>query len=133
MLIDEEDAHIIAGKNVYVASRGYPCISRGRTYKVHRIIMNAPEDKVVDHINGNKLDNRKINLRLCTNRENLMGQKIPRDNKSGFKGVYWYKASKKWMAKIVVNYKTIYLGLFDKVEDAGMAYKNAAKLYFKEY
>lgn len=75
---------------------------------MHRIILDAPNDYRVDHINGDKLDNRRENLRLATFLENAQNSKIRKDNKSGYKGVHWHKASGKWAAKIRVNNRSIH-------------------------
>jgi len=101
----------------------------------HRVVFNSvvPRGYVVDHINGNTLDNRKANLRLASRHDNARNCKIPIDNKSGFKGVIWRPREKKWYAQISVNKKTIYLGTFDDPHVASEAYQLAAKKYFGEF
>ncbi|WP_252233758.1 HNH endonuclease [Clostridium sp. ZS1] len=79
---------------------------------MHRFIMNPPSNKLIDHINGNKLDNRKCNLRIVNKSQNAMNSKKPKNNTSGVKGVYWDKRSKKWEASIQVNMKKKSLGYF---------------------
>jgi len=79
----------------------------------------------IDHINGNKLDNRIENLRLATRSENRQNHKTMRNNTSGFMGVRWSKKDKKWVASINVNRKSYYLGGFDTPEEASVAYLNA--------
>ena len=86
----------------------------------------------IDHINGNGLDYRKCNLRVCTHQQNLQNQRIQK-GVSKFKGVCWHKASQKWMAKIKHNYKTIYLGVFNNEIDAAKSYNKKAKELFGEF
>ena len=95
--------------------------------------MNAPKGMSVDHINGNKLDNRKSNLRICTHAENLRNLKKAKNNTSGFKGVSWYSKSKKWRAVITFGGKYHHLGLFVKKQDAIDAYNQKAKEYFGQF
>lgn len=108
---------------------------QNKTHLMHRVIMNAPKNMMVDHINGSstKLDNRKSNLRLVTPAENAMNAIASKNNTSGIKGVSWSKSSNKWYATIGVNYKTINLGKFDLIEDAINARLEAEKKYFGEY
>lgn len=87
----------------------------GKDYQIHRIIYklhhgDIPTDKQIDHIDGNKLNNRLNNLRLVDNQENGKNRRINSDNKSGIVGICWYKKSNKWQAQIKVNGKMIYLG-----------------------
>lgn len=100
---------------------------------LHRFIINCPKDMVVDHINGNRLDNRKENLRICTNQENRFNNKKYETNNSGCTGVSWYKKANKWRARIQVKNKEIHLGLFEKLDDAIKARKEAEIKYFGEY
>ena len=100
---------------------------------LHRIIMGEPEDLVIDHINRNPLDNRRDNLRIVSIQENLMNQGINKNNKSGVSGVSWNKKRNKWVAKIMYKNKHIFLGRFEKLEDAGKARKDAEIKYFAEF
>lgn len=106
---------------------------RDRGVYLHRLLMNAPEDMFVDHINGDRLDNRLCNLRLCTKSENGRNSVKPKSNTSGLKGVSWHRKSKKWVAQIMINQKQIYLGLHKTKEDAHAAYVEASRKYHGEF
>lgn len=99
---------------------------------LHRLIMNASHGIQVDHINGNTLDNRILNLRLCSQKNNIQNQKIRKNNTSGYKGVY-SKTKNKWGACIGVNNKLIHLGSYDNKHDAALAYNEAAIKYHKNF
>lgn len=107
--------------------------SLGKEKKIllHRIILNAPPGLQVDHINHNALDNRQSNLRIVTNSENAQN-KIGANRSNRFSrsiGVYWHSRDKAWAAKIKINYKDIWIGYFDKKEDAEKAvFEARAKL-----
>jgi len=99
---------------------------------MHREIINAPKGKLVDHINLNGLDNRKVNLRLATvlqNNRNQRGQ----NKTSKYKGVYYNRQMKRWIAKIGRNYRNIHLGCFKNELDAAKVYDAAAKKYYGEF
>jgi len=111
-----------------------------RAIIMHRVIMGAPKGIQVDHIRGtllpsdpNCLDNRKSNLRLATQQQNLCNKTMQSNNTSGFKGVTWDKQTHRWMAQISVNRKHIKLGRFDSLEEAAEVYNSAAILYFGEF
>ena len=101
--------------------------------RLHRAILNPPKKMVVDHINGNGLDNRRENLRVCTVAENTKNQRLPANNKSGYKGVHKnYKGDKRWSVNIMYKGKTRYVGRFDTPEEGARAYDAKAKeLYGK--
>lgn len=101
--------------------------------RLHRLIMNCPKEFIIDHINGNPLDNRKCNLRICTNQQNICNCDIPKNNKSGCKGVYWSKQYKVWIAQVTINNKTKRIGQSTNYEDAVKMRIEAAKKYYGEY
>ena len=96
---------------------------------LHRFILDAPKGMVVDHINGNGLDCRRENMRLCTNTENIRNQKPRRLGE--YKGVQ--RRGRGWDALITVNYKVVSLGRFASEEAAARAYDAAAKKYHGEF
>ena len=68
---------------------------------LHRFLTDCPQGMVVDHINGNTLDNRRENLRVCTQKENVRNQhKLAKNNKSGYRYIHWHKRDKKWIVQI---------------------------------
>ena len=99
----------------------------------HRLIMNCESNMVVDHINHNKMDNRKSNLRVCKQNNNSANCKVSKNNTSGVTGVCWNNKRNKWEAKIMVNRKTINLGRYNNFEEAVVARKQAEEKYFGEY
>ena len=106
----------------------------GRILKpMHALIMETPKGMDTDHINGDKLDNRRGNLRICTHAENMRNRGKQSDNESGYKGVMKHKNKGKWVANIVVSGKSIYLGIYDNPEKAARAYLLASKEYFGEF
>lgn len=110
-------------------------IRNGKQYTIaiHRVILNPNIGEDIDHINRNRLDNRRENLRICTRKENTRNRGLDRDSMSGFKGVYWHKRVKKWCAHIKVNYKDISLGYFIEKVDAAKAYNTGALKYFGKF
>lgn len=104
-----------------------------RNILMHRIVMNTPEELHTDHINRNTIDNRKINLRICTPAENVRNSKKSKNNTSGFTGASWSKDKKKWVARIVFNYKQIIIGYFKNKREAAKAYDRKAIELFGEF
>ncbi len=100
---------------------------------LHRYIMNAPVGVTVDHINGNRLDNRRANLRLCSQAENNRNKGKFKNNKSGYKGVSWNAQNSKWVAQIQLNGKKTHLGYFSNPAEAHEAYVTASLEQHAEY
>lgn len=98
-----------------------------RNISMHALINGTPKGFHTDHINRNKLDNRRKNLRTATCSQNVLNSKLSRANTSGYKGVSWYQNA--WVAEIKVNRKKIYLGRFKKITNAIKARKRAEKIY----
>ena len=108
---------------------------KGKCSYIHRMIMNPPKGKVVDHINKNTLDNRRSNLRICTQQNNTCNQKLYKSNTSGYKGVIEEKdgRKKKWRAEICCKKIKYYVGSFYNLEEAAKAYDKKALELFGEF
>ena len=139
--IDDADLPLVSAYQWSVESRG------GRQYAVcyldprdltrkllmHRLIMNAPRSEVVDHIDGDGLNNQRVNLRVCTIAQNGMNRRKQRTRAktaSCFKGVSWDQTNEKWRARIVLKGKQKSLGYFCSESEAARAYDAAAVLHF---
>lgn len=137
--LDLEDWVLIKGRSFRAMPTNktnvfYAITGTGKdTKSLHRIITQASPGEHVDHINGDRLDNRRVNLRICTHRQNRANSKIYSNNRTGYKGVGWVKDKSKFRARIKVNYKEISLGLYDSKEEAALAYNKAALKYFGKY
>lgn len=118
-------------RNIYAARREKE--GARKTIYMHRQILNAKNGWFVDHINGNALDNRRENLRICTHAQNLMNQKPQTGKSSRYKGVSWNKKRNKWEAYLMSNDKKINLGRFDIESDAARAYDKEASVVFGEF
>jgi len=101
---------------------------------MHRKIMNAPDNLVIDHINYNGLDNRKANLRLATRKQNSIHIiRTMNPGSSKYKGVSWRGDRKKWDVKIMADGKTYHLGCYKDEIQAAKVYDRAAKIYHGEF
>ena len=109
--------------------QGY-AVNRKHRLRLHNLVLNKTNHKLdTDHINGDRLDNRKKNLRICTHSQNLMNQRVPSDNTSGYTGIIWDKERSMWMVRI----KKIHLGRFKELSKAIKARKQAELRYFGEF
>ena len=138
VLVDDEDFDWLSKSNWHY-SKGYAVRTstkesgKQRTILMHREIIKTPDGMETDHINGNGIDNRRENLRICTGSENRRNKKRNRKNISGYKGVCFYKRDKNWRVQIDVRKQHIFLGYFDTAEEAARVYDDAAKKYHGEF
>jgi hypothetical protein len=126
-VINDEDLDLVSGykwfsKDGYAMTHVYINGKRTSAY-MHRLIINAPPDMQVDHIDGEPSNNLRSNLRVCTTAENQHNQHTRR-SASGYKGVF--RGGKRWRAMIRFGGKQHYIGTFDKPEEAAMAYDRVA-------
>lgn len=136
-IVDEEDFEKLSQYSWVYHSKGYAHTTvrlksgRRTTVKMHRMILNAPKGIQVDHENLDGLDNRKSNLRLATQSQNMMNRKVQKNNKSGYKGVNFRGFT--YRARIQVEGKLIRLGNFKTAVEAARAYDTKAKESFGEF
>lgn len=134
--IDEEDYECVKKYRWCRNKSGYLSAHiKGSTRKIvmHRLIMNFPQDCVVDHINGCRYDNRRCNLRFANRAQNSMNSIKRSDNSSGCTGVSWDKSRGKWIVLIASYGKRKNLGRFDSFDDAVNARLQAEKETFGEF
>jgi hypothetical protein len=105
----------------------------GKPTPLHRYILNAQDGQIVDHINRDKLDNRRVNLRFCTVGQNACNSKMRKDNTSGYRGVCYVKRTGKWIAYVFDNRKQINIGFYDTPEIAAKAYDHEAHIQYGEF
>lgn len=133
VLVDNEDYEKLMGiGGWYKDGRGYAIadkiINGKRTIiDMHRLIHPPKEGFIVDHIDQNKLNNQKSNLRDATKSLNALNSGMWKHNKSGYKGVCWSKQANKWRATINHNGKQIHIGFFGKAKEAATAYINKSR------
>jgi len=132
-LVDDEDYEELSkyrwhgggGRNEYTCPVRW---EKGKSVYMHRQIMKCPKGMVVDHIDHNRLNNTKSNLRICTVSQNTQNKK---DN-GKFQGVHWDNTHKKYRSRIRVNGERKHLGYFDDLNVAALHYNEAAKQYYGE-
>lgn len=132
-LVDDGD-YAALSKHVWcIHSGGYA--TTPKSLLMHRVIMGlARGDRTyIDHINGNKLDNRRCNLRLCTMAQNIANAKKRANTSSRFKGVYFDASRNQWQAYINVSGKRIHIGRFNTELEAARAYDRKAREHYGEF
>jgi hypothetical protein len=126
-VLDSEDVPLVDGLLWSMTRTGYAFNSKHSLY-MHRLILGVSDRRIyVDHINRDKLDNRKSNLVTCSSQENQRNCSSTRGSTSRFKGVSWDKNRNKWSAVITVHRKLIHLGRFENEIEAAIAYDKAAR------
>mgnify|MGYP001589655141 CR=1 FL=1 len=130
-IIDNGDFERVNKLKWYYDSTGYAAHKSGKiAIRMHQFILNTPKGMITDHINHDKLDNRKINIRICLRMNNLWNMRKSR-GKSKYKGVYFNGSDgriKRWVAQIRANNKVKNLGYFLTEEEAAQQYNKFAKM-----
>ena len=133
--VNASDYNLISPYYWSINAAGYVATKR-KDYKIllHKLIM-GDEDNVltIDHISGQKNDNRRCNLRIVTSQQNAFNSRMKNTNTSGAVGVGWSDERNKWESRICINGSTIHLGRYEKFEDAVAARNAAEEKYFGEY
>lgn len=138
-LVDEEDYALVSrfkwmlNGNPKKRACCYAVTSDDSRVAMHRMIIGARAGQVIDHANGDGLDNRRANLRPCTQQQNMRNRRISKNNQSGFKGVYRRAGERRFAAALTVDKKQITVGWYDTALEAGVAYDLAAKQLFGEF
>lgn len=128
MICDKEDWDKLKMLS-WFDSNGYAVAKTDKGYeRFHRLVKDAEDDYIVDHINRNTYDNRKQNLRVTTQRVNMINTKTSKSNKLGVKGVY--KRGKRYVAYLMLNRKTVWLGTYDTIEEAKLAREKGEERIF---
>lgn len=118
---------------IYLGAIGYPAtnLNGNQPILIHRVLF--PHFKETDHINRDRTDNRRCNLREVTRQQNVMNRSLGSNNTSGVTGVCFCKKNNKWHSRIEINGKNIHLGYFKDIALATLARKDAEKKWFGEY
>ena len=143
-IVDDEDFEWLSQQRWHITSNRYARRIKwdGKKKKniyfyMHREILQrygfGMKGKETDHINRNKLDNRKVNFRIATHQQNGFNSSLSKRNKSGYKGVSWDKERKVWATCIGIDNKCLSLGRFITPQEAAIAYNNAALKYHVEF
>jgi len=140
-IVDENDFEMVSrfrwhacfgGRVAYAKAT----LAHGGTWaspRMHRMIMLPDPTEYVDHINGDGLDNRRCNLRVCTAAENAYNHRLQHNNQSGYRGVCWNRRDRVWAAQISSAGRYTYLGGYDTAEHAACAYDAAARNLHGEF
>lgn len=133
-IVDRKDYEKVMRYKWLLSSGGYVITQRtGRQIMMHRLITGLDTHITVDHANRNPLDNTRKNLRVATYSQNAINSKVPVNNRSGYKGVFFKKQTGRWCAQINHKKKRFNLGYFDTAEKAAKAYNQKARELFGEF
>lgn len=133
IIISKSDLHVVSKYTWCLSKTGYPVANiNNKVIKLHRYILSPSENQIVDHINGNTLDNRRENLRFCTSSQNAKNCKLSKNSSLPYPGIK-ITADGKFKARITVNRKEIHLGHFSTLDEAIQARKSAELKYYGEF
>lgn len=140
--IDARDLHLVTGRlwratlihgQVYATTYEPRADGTRKTAYLHRLILDAPEGREVDHKDGDTLNNVRSNLRLALHSDNMRNKKLPTTNTSGYKGVTRIHRRNPWVASIGFNGRHRHIGTFASAEEAARAYDDKARELFGEF
>lgn len=134
-IVDDEDFEWLNQFKWWFGKPGYAqrTVWKGSKIYMHRVVMKVNKGINIDHINGDKLDNRKVNLRLCNQSQNMANAIKKNSAYSKYKGVSWNKNRNRWVAQITVNYKHTNLGSFLNEKEAAKKYNEFAIKEFGKF
>ncbi len=136
-IVDTKNLRTLSSYRWYLFDKGNRRYAKryekNKTFFMHREILKTPDGFLTDHINGNGLDNREANLRVCTREQNKQNSIKRKKLSSKFKGVDWYKAYKKWRVRITSEKKPMFIGLYNDEVRAAQAYDQKAIELFGEF
>ena len=134
MLYSEEDYELLRQHNWKINPKGYVVSYKSKcTLLAHRLIIDCPASMQVDHINGNRADNRRENLRIVTSQQNNFNRGLNSNSTTGYKGVSYKIRDNRYQARIKHNGKSIQIGYFLTALEAHVAYEAKAKELFGEF
>ncbi|MBP8972305.1 MAG: HNH endonuclease [Anaerolineae bacterium] len=138
-LVDDADHPHLSQYTWFMSQDGYAVglVPNGdgkfKLQYMHRVILQPAPSELVDHINGDPLDNRRQNLRLATSHQNHQNRRVKGNSHTGLKGVGWHKERGQYYARIQLQGIRVHLGFFKTAEDAALAYDEAARTLFGEF
>lgn len=143
-VVDPEDVGQVTRYSWHALRRGHTRYAKatlrsaedpkGGTILMHRLILGVVDPGIqVDHRDGDGLNNRRSNLRICSREENLRYTRLRSDSRTGLKGVGFNARLNRYHARIFVNKKSVYLGSFETAEEAHAAYCRAAEIHYREF
>jgi hypothetical protein len=133
-VVDDDVFEWASTKRWRINDSGYFVCGGGNNKKrLHRLIMNEPEGFDIDHVNGNKLDNLRSNLRICSRQENNYNRGVRSDNTTGFRGVWFDKRTGRFRCEIKKEGKKYSLGTYKTAAEAANAYNYKATELFGEF
>lgn len=139
LIININDLHIYHKYKWYYDKRDNRLFTGGgsrygiKTIHIYKLILDLKRHICIDHINGNRMDNRRCNLRVCSLGQNNINKKKIQKFSSIYKGVFWAKDREKWRAQIKFKYIRRHIGTYDNEIDAAKAYDIKAKELFGEF
>ena len=139
ILVDEDNYEFLSRFNWRIIRRSFTLnhvatVIDGKTVYMHQLVLPCPNKTIqVEHANNNGLDNRRSNLRLSTQSQNMANKGSQDNNTSGYRGVSFHKRAKSWRAYITCKGVTQHLGLFRTSKEAAKAYNKAALTHFGEF